>query len=86
MTIASVFWRDAMAWATFIVVALCVLEATSRALTRVRLFFTRIENQTPSVEADVRALIVDARNPNADPTAPPERMAAVTEYQQHRRR
>lgn len=74
-----------LSWATFIVVTLVILEAFTRWIVKLKLMVANMRNETVNVEADVQAVMVDARNLNADPNAPTERIAAVNEYIQHRK-
>jgi hypothetical protein len=84
IAVAEPLYRVVMAWATFVIIALLILDSLMRWTTRVRLAWMKLTSHTPSVDADVRVLMADTVNVNADPTRPNERVAAVNEYRQHR--
>jgi hypothetical protein len=82
-------FHTAIAWAGFIFIALIVVDMATNLRLKIAALFTR--PASPNIDVAVQALMVDELNlnapkPNADPTAPDERVAAVNEYAQYRRR
>lgn len=74
-----------IAWWGFIAIVLLVLEWFFRITIQVRSLIAALTNRTPSVEADVRVLMVDAETLRSTPPNPYERYAAVHEVIQHRK-
>lgn len=79
------FFHNLIAWWAFIAVTILALEFFFNLVMHVRMFFATLTNQTPSVEADVRVLMVNADQLRAETPNPYDRYAAAHEFIQHKK-